>query len=257
MSWKIELVDEVVVVYMNSNKMNLINNLFLHDLNDAFDIIESEHKDSAVVLTSSSDVFSAGLDITQSYPLFKEGDLSKIKTWYEHFKNSLIRVFSFERPLVAAINGHAIAGGLVLALCCDYRIGPNSKSRFGLNEVTIGFPLPSAISEILSYALAPKILERVLFNGLLYEANDAHKLGLFHQQSDKEELLNVAIEYAKQYNKSQIAAYGFSKKAIRAQVLNRINQYSENIDKELPQLLASENTVGSIGRLLESLKSKT
>lgn len=257
MSWKIDLVDDVVIVHMNSNKMNLINNLFLHDLNDAFDIIESDYKDNAVVLTSSGDVFSAGLDISQSYPLFKEGDLEKIKTWYEHFKNSLIRVFSFEGPLVAAINGHAIAGGLVLALCCDYRIGPGSKARFGLNEVTIGFPLPSVIAEILSYTLGSKVAERVLLNGLLYETEDALKLGFFHQLSEKEDLLDIAIDYANQYNKSQIAAYSFSKKALRAHVLNRINQYSDDIDKKLPELLASENTVGSLGRLLESLKNKT
>ncbi len=256
MSWKIDLIDDVVVIYMNSNKMNLINNLFLHDLNDAFDIVENDYKENPVVLTSSGDVFSAGLDITQSYPLFKEGDLSKIKTWYEHFKNSLIRVFSFDRPLIAATNEHAIAGGLVLALCCDHRIATNSTARFGLNEVTIGFPVPSVIAEILTYTLGFRVAERVLLNGLLYEIEDALKLGFFHQLSDKDEIVNAAVDYAKQYNKSQIAAYSFSKIALRKQVLSRIDNYSEDMDKKLPELLSSENTVGSLGRLLESLKNK-
>ncbi|MGH7884860.1 MAG: enoyl-CoA hydratase/isomerase family protein [Thermodesulfobacteriota bacterium] len=256
MSWKIELIDNVVIIHMNSNNMNLINNLFLHDLNDAFDIVEKEYSGCAVVLTSEGDVFSAGLDIVQSYSLFKEGNLEKIESWYEQFRDSLIRVFSFQKPLIAAVNGHAIAGGLVLALCCDYRIACNSNARFGLNEVTIGFPLPSVTAEILSHVLGARVAERVILSGTLYENEDALKLGLFHELSHNDDLLELALGYAKQYNKSQIAAYGYTKKILRKNTIDRIIQYSTNIDMPLPELLSSENTVGSLGRLLESLKNK-
>ena len=69
MSWKIELKEDVVVVYMNSNSMNLMNSGFFDDLNSTFDILESEHKNKPVVLTSEVNAFSAGLDITEIVPI--------------------------------------------------------------------------------------------------------------------------------------------------------------------------------------------
>lgn len=256
MGWKIELIDDIVVVVMNSNRMNLINNMFLNDLNDAFDTIENEYSENAVVLTSGGDVFSAGLDITQSYPLFKEGDIDKIQEWYEQFRDSMLRIFRFKNPLIAAVNGHAIAGGLVLALCCDFRISVGSNAKFGLNEVTIGFPLPSVIAEIVIYSLGASVTERLVFDGHLFEPENALKLGFFHKLSEKDDMIPIAVEYAKQYNKPQIAAYSYSKMAMRQSVIRDIENYSFEFDKELPGILSSENTVESFGKLLESLKNK-
>lgn len=256
MSWKIEQVDDVVVVVMNSDRMNLINNMFLNDLNEAFDIIEDEYSENAVVLTSGGDVFSAGLDINNSYPLFKEGDIEKIEEWYVHLRDSILRVFSFKNPLVAAVNGHAIAGGLVLALCCDFRLAIGSNARFGLNEVTIGFPLPSAIAEIVIYTLGASVTERLLFDGHLFESEDALKLGFFHKLTEKDDILPIAVEYAKQFNKAQISAYGYTKMAMRQSVIRDIEKYSFEFDRELPKILSSDQTVESFGKLLESLKSK-
>ena len=142
MSWEIERTGDVAVVRMNSNPMNVINEGFFSDLEEAFSTLESAHSESPVVLTSSQRAFSAGLDLKYHFSLFTNGDEEEIWQWYKRFRGALLRVFNYEKPVVAAVNGHAIAGGLILALCCDYRVCVDSGARFGLNEITIGFPLP-------------------------------------------------------------------------------------------------------------------
>ncbi|NIP31143.1 MAG: enoyl-CoA hydratase/isomerase family protein, partial [Candidatus Dadabacteria bacterium] len=153
MSWELEIVDGVAVISMNSNAMNIMNNQFFKDLNGTLDEIEASHGNKPVVLTSSANAFSAGLDINEVLPLFSSKNKDAIKLWYENFKNSILRVFSFERPMIAAVNGHAIAGGLILAMCCDYRFVVDDNSKFGLNEISIGFPLPGSIAEIIKHVL--------------------------------------------------------------------------------------------------------
>ena len=119
MSWEIERTGDVAVVRMNSNPMNVIGEGFFSDLDEAFATLESDHTESPVVLTSSERAFSAGLDLKYHLSLFTAGDEEEIWKWYERFRGALLRVFTYERPVVAAVNGHAIAGGLILALCCD------------------------------------------------------------------------------------------------------------------------------------------
>src|SRR5206468_1159438 len=74
--------------------------------------------------------------------------------------------YTFPRPVVTAVNGHAVAGGLVLALCGDVRIGPAS-GQFGLTEVKAGIPFPSAAMAIVRGELAPGPLRRLMLRGEL------------------------------------------------------------------------------------------
>jgi enoyl-CoA hydratase len=69
------------------------------------------------------------------------------------FRETNLRIFKYPRPTVAAINGHAIAGGLITALDCDFRVAARKPSKFGLNEVPIGIPMPAAYVEIIRYTL--------------------------------------------------------------------------------------------------------
>ena len=164
------------------------------------------------------------------------------------------RIFKYSNPVIAAINGHTIAGGLILALCCDYRIGVNSKAKFGLNEVTIGFPLPSVFAEIVNFTLGTRIAQNSILRGILYNVEEARQLGFIHEIVEPDELMEVALSYAGQYNESQIIAYSFSKNALRRHVTEHIENFSLELDKNIPHILSSEQTVNSLKMLLESLK---
>ncbi len=256
MSWEIEKTGGVAVVRMNSNPMNVMNEGFFSDLEEAFSTLESDHAESPVVLTSSQRAFSAGLDLKYHLSLFTAGDEEEIWRWYERFRGALLRVFTYERPVVAAANGHAIAGGLILALCCDYRVCVDSGARFGLNEITIGFPVPSAIAQIVLYALGTAIAQQVMTTGFLYESRDAVRLGFFDESRDADGLLSHCVEFAGQYGPSLIPGYSFSKKALRREVVANMEGVCAEADRELPRVLRGPGVLESLGALVETLGKK-
>lgn len=256
MSWQIERIGDVAVVSMNSNPMNVMGEGFFSDLEEAFATLESDHTESPVVLTSSEKAFSAGLDLKYHLSLFASGDEEEIRQWYERFRGALFRVFTYERPVVAAVNGHAIAGGLILALCCDYRVCVDSGARFGLNEVTIGFPVPSAIAQIALYALGTAVAQQVMTTGFLYEPRDAVRLGFFDESREADELLSHCAQFAGQYGPSLIPGYAFSKRALRREVVANMEGACAEVDRGLPGILRSPGVLESLGALVETLGKK-
>jgi enoyl-CoA hydratase len=116
MAWDIEVMDGCAVVRMNTNKVNVQNDRFFADLHGAFDRLEREFSELPVVLTGQGDVFSSGIDFQFSFEIFGSGSLDTIGEWYRAYRETNLRIFKYPRPMVAAVNGHAIAGGLITAL---------------------------------------------------------------------------------------------------------------------------------------------
>ncbi len=253
LSWKIEKTGNSVIVYMNSNPMNLMNEKFFNDLQNTFDIIQNDYPENPVVLASSERVFSAGLDIKHHFSFFKTADRERIKQWYKQFVASLLRIFTYERPTVAAVNGHAIAGGLIIALCCDYRVCVDSGARFGLNEITIGFPIPAAVARIVLYVLGEKTTQSVLMTGHLYEPSKAKDAGFFNETCEAERLIPYCADFAGQYGPHLLPGYAFSKKALQYGVVKDIKQICSEIDEELPSVLKSAGVLKSLGKMVRIL----
>lgn len=107
---------------MTTNPVNAQNQAFFADLHDAFDRLERDHPDSPVVLTGTGRRFSAGLDLDEHFRLFA-GDPAAIGSWFTGYRATNMRLFTYPRPTVAAVNGHAFAGGLITAAVCDQHRG--------------------------------------------------------------------------------------------------------------------------------------
>jgi enoyl-CoA hydratase len=240
MTWDIEEVSGCAVVRMNSNKVNVQNDRFFADLHEAFDRLEREFGDLPVVLTGQGDVFSAGIDFQYSFDIFGSGDLDKIRQWYRAYRETNLRIFQYPRPTVAAVNGHAIAGGLITALDCDFRIAARKSARFGLNEVPIGIPMPAAYVEIIKYALGDQVGALTTLRGKLYEFEDAERLGFFHEVVEPDQLLDTAISYARCITPDCNTAYAMSKKALQDSVMRQINERTVALDDQLPVGMSDE-----------------
>ena len=197
MAWDIEVLNGCAVVRMNTNKVNVQNDRFFADLHDAFDRLEREFSDLPVVLTGQGDVFSAGIDFQYSFGIFGSGSHDTIRQWYRTYRETNLRIFQYPRPTVAAVNGHAIAGGLITAFDCDFRVAARKPARFGLNEVPIGIPMPAAYVEIIKYALGGPVAALATLRGKLYELEEASRLGFFHEVVEPDKLLETAISYAR------------------------------------------------------------
>ena len=254
MNWLIEEEEGAVVIKMSSNKLNIMNDSFFTDLNNAFDIIDTDYPDLPVVLTSVGNVFSAGFDLDHCFPIFENGNREEVQQWFDQTRSSILRVFEFERPLIGAVNGHAIAGGLILALCCDIRFAVSTNAKFGLNEITIGFPMPSVFAEIIKNALGNRRSEEILFKGILYNPDDAFKIGIFHDITDHHNLMDMALGYASEFNGDNMHAYKAAKKVMRNEVNDRIQRLSTKLDEDIAEKLCSDDTVNSLRKILTSLK---
>ncbi|SKD04372.1 enoyl-CoA hydratase [Burkholderia sp. CF099] len=240
MAWSIEEFNGCALVRMNTNKVNVQNDHFFADLHDAFDRLEREFGDLPVVLTGQGDVFSAGIDFQYSFDIFGSGDAEKIRQWYQAYRETNLRIFQYPRPTVAAVNGHAIAGGLITALDCDFRIAARKPARFGLNEVPIGIPMPAAYVEIIKYTLGDQVGALTTLRGELYEFEEAERLGFFHEVVEPEQLLDTATSYARCITPDCNTAYAMAKKALQDSVMRQINERTVALDDQLPFGMSDE-----------------
>ena len=172
MSWRIERRGRVAVVTMNTNKVNAQNRAFFADLHGAFDALERDHAESPVVLIGQGGRFSAGLDLDEHFRLFA-GDRDSVTAWFADYRATNMRLFTYPRPTVAAVNGHAYAGGLITAAVCDYRVAISDGARFGLNEVPIGIPMPAAYVRMLAYAWGEPVAARACLLGEIFDPRQA------------------------------------------------------------------------------------
>ncbi len=240
MAWEIEVVDECAVVRMNTNKVNVQNDQFFADLHRTFDSLERDYNELPVVLTGHGDAFTAGIDFQYSFEIFGSGSAEKIHAWYKAYRETNLRIFTYPRPTVAAINGHAIAGGLITALDCDFRIAARKTAKFGLNEVPIGIPMPAAYVEIIKYALGDQVGALTTLRGMLYGIEEADKLGFFHEVVESEQLIATAIRYARCITPDCNTAYAMSKKALQDAVLRQIDERTVALDAQLPVGMGDE-----------------
>jgi len=221
MTWNIERNGRVAVVTMNTNKVNAQNQRFFADLHDALDRLESEHNECPVVLTGQGQRFSAGLDLGEHFPIFA-GDAEGVTEWFATYRATNMRLFTYPRPVVAAVNGHAFAGGLVTAGVCDRRIAAAGAFRFSLNEVLIGIPMPAVYVRMLGYAWGEQISARVSLFGETFTIDQALEVGILHEVVPADDLLERAIGVAGSIPEDCIEQYAFTKRAAQAAALRDI-----------------------------------
>ncbi len=134
-----------------------------------------------LLLTGAGDAFSAGLNLKEVASLDADGMRDFLLTL-----EALIQdLFAYPGPTVAAVNGHAIAGGAVLALCCDHIVATtNPRVRIGLNEVALGLRFPPTVLQVVSHRLPRRHHAQVLLGAALHAPADALRLGLVDQLAD-------------------------------------------------------------------------
>ncbi len=241
---------------MQTNPVNAQNREFFVDLHDAFDRLEEHHARSPVVLTGSGERFSAGLDLGEHFPLFA-GDPETVRTWFADYRATNVRLFTYPRPVVAAINGHAFAGGLITAAACDHRIVAASESaRFGINEVPIGIPMPAVYLRILQYAWGEPVAARLSLHGEVISGADLLRLGVAHASASSNELLDRAVAVAELTPDDCIDQYAFTKRALQAPALRDIEALSDPLDELLPEAMTSPDARHAHRRYWATLKGR-
>lgn len=191
---KTEHHEKVLVIKMDRGVTNAINLALIRELTK---ILDKAKKDSAVhslVLTSANEkFFSIGFDIPRLYELDKRG----FKTFFQAFNKLCLDLYTFPKPIIAALAGHAIAGGCILALCCDYRMISEGKKLMGLNEIKLGVPVPYAADCILRELVGFHYAREILDMGEFYRPEELFEMGMVDELLPLKEVLAKSIEKAR------------------------------------------------------------
>lgn len=250
MPWDVELTEKAALVSMNSNPAGVMNEGFFDDLHSAFSSLAEKHPSTPVVLASAAKTFSSGLDLDECVPMFRRGDKKEIDAWFERFYSSMVTVLEHSAPVVAAIGGHAIAGGCLLALCCDTRIAEEGKPRIGLNEETIGFPMPFSLAALVTGALGTRRGKRVMKRGEIYSALDARELGIISRICLSGEAVRTALAEAE-----RLLDAGFGGKRAKAHITGKVRKLFNKEDRyRLAGRLSDPEVVEKLETLMQTLK---
>jgi enoyl-CoA hydratase len=186
---RVERSGPVAVLRLENGKANSISPSFLERLQRLLGEIGDAR---AAVMIGQGSAFSAGLDL----PALVELDREAMRSFILGFDEVMLRVFELPVPLVAAVNGHAVAGGCVLALQADVRIGADREARIGLNETQLGIGLPAVVLETLRAQVPGPSLAVLALEGKLVSPREALQLGLLHEVVPEAELLSRAMARA-------------------------------------------------------------
>lgn len=171
----------------------------------------------AVVLTGTGSSFSAGVDLVR---LVKDGPAYG-KRFLPVLDTMLRDALTFPKPLIAAVNGHAIAGGCILAAACDRRIMAEGTGRIGLPELLVGVPFPALPLQIVSARMSDAAFRGLVLTGRMVQVDEAIALGLIDEKSPAEALLDRAIAAANQLAAFPPGAFALTKEAFTALILDR------------------------------------
>ena len=186
---EIEKHGEIALLHMRAGKANSMSTRFL----DAFGAaLDDAYAARALVITGDGNAFSAGLALPELIDLDRAGITAHI----DHFEQTMRRLLTFPRATVAAINGHAFAGGCVLALMCDVRVMAAGDAMIGLNEVQLGIGLPAIVIEPLRARIAPSLFGPVALEGRLVKPELALAMQLVDEVVDPELLKERALAIA-------------------------------------------------------------
>lgn len=196
---------------------NAINGELAGELIGAVHEAEADDRVGGLLLAASGKLFSPGLDLQELIEL----DRSEMRRFLDRFNACMLKLYSFSKPLVAAIHGHAIAGGYLLTLTADWRI-LRRGARVGLAEMQVGVPFPFGVSMILRESVPRAHLEELALFGRDYEDRQALEAGLVHELFPEEEFEPACLRRLAELVAKDPAAFAITKRYLRSATVERI-----------------------------------
>ena len=178
----------------------------------------------AVVLTGAGSIFCAGVDLIR---LTQEGS-AYVQRFLPLLSRFLRALFAFPKPIVAACNGHAIAGGCVIVLACDVRLMAQGTGKIGVAELLVGVPFPSAALETVRFVVPQNRLQQLVYSGRTLEPDDALASGFVDEVVAAADLQTRAQTIARQLAAIPAESFRLTKRYLRADALARMDAGKDN-----------------------------
>lgn len=207
----------VTVVRLNRPPANAFCLEFAREMEAALDC-EAVREAEALVFTGTERFFSGGLDlkIVPTYTKEEQRDFLAV------LNRAIGKLYASPVPVVAAVNGHAVAGGFILALAGDYRIGPTGTARFGLTEAQVGIPFPAVPMIILQAECRPQDARYITLFARTFGSDEAHRRGIFDELAPPQAVLERAVEIARDMARMPADGYRRIKHQLRRAAIEKI-----------------------------------
>jgi enoyl-CoA hydratase len=248
-SIQIERVGQIAVLRIDRPPANAIDLDLANEFATALEGVETIDGIAALIVTGTGNCFSAGLDL-KALPSYDRAQQQAMVMQVNRLFGGL---YGLPLPTIAAVNGHAIAGGVILTLCCDYRIGAEGDYKLGLAEARVGVPFPVAAMAIVQSELSHPVSRKMVLTARNSSPGEALSMGVLDELQPLELLLTQAMEVAQEMAAMPRSIYGRIKRELRGPALARIDDaISNRKEPMLDSWLSNETRAASA----EALKRK-
>jgi enoyl-CoA hydratase len=238
---EVESVDGVALLRMRHGRANALDIELCEALTARFADLR-DNAAEAIVLTGNGAIFSAGVDLKR----LVAGGADYVRVFLPALHRLYEEIYFHPKPVVAAINGHAVAGGAILACCADRRIMGHEVGRIGVTELLVGVPFPALAFEILRASVPAEYLAEFAYSGATYMTDDALECGWVDEIAEPEELLEDAVAVARELASIAPAAFAETKGQMRAPVADRYRSSGEATDEAVTALWCADDTLARV-----------
>jgi enoyl-CoA hydratase len=237
---------KVTILRMVRGKGNALNVDLATALVEALDRLE-QGPARAGILTGQGNVFGAGVDLTE----LLAGGPEYVRRFVPVLLRGFERLATFPKPLVAAVNGHAIAGGAILMLACDQRLLARGTARIGLTEVKVGVLFPAWALEVARFTTPPEHFSTLICTGRTWPPEEALARGLVDELVEPERLLDRACEVAEEMAAIPPATFTATKRALRRPMIEAAQRQAALTDAAVLEYWCAPETLRHVAAFAE------
>lgn len=216
------------------------------------ELAELADNETALVLTGTGPAFSAGVDLFR----ILDGGAAYIDQFIPALSGAFEDIFAYRRPVVAAVNGHAIAGGCVIAACADHRLMADGRGRIGVPELLVGVAFPASALAAVRYAVGDVGVADLLYSGVTLLPAEAQQRGLVDEVVPEAELLDRAVAKAEQLAAVPPATFAHTKRSLRDRYWTEMDGTGRQRDVEMLEVWKSPGTLAAIAAYAEKTIGK-
>ena len=235
---EVKTAEGIATIILNRGKVNALNDMVVDELRAILQESEVDQDIKAIVISGYGKFFSFGFDIPEFLSFTKE----EFTNYLTKFTDLYTYLFLYPKPVVAALNGHTIAGGCMLALACDNRVMVAGKGKISLNEISFGSSVFAGSTEMLRFWIGSANATKVLYSGAMYSAEEAMSLGLVHEVLTEDKLMGQARRIASDLASKQSPAFASIKSLLRKPTAEVMMQKEKASIREFVDIWYSEPT---------------
>ncbi len=232
----VERHDNIATLALKRDRVNALNSSVVGELAEAFRCLEDDAAVKSVILTGTGAFFSFGFDIPEFLPYPKE----RFTEYLNGFTAFYTYLFMYPKPVIAALNGHTIAGGCMIALACDYRVMVTGRARISLNEIAFGSSVFAGSTEMLRFWCGGSNAAKILYSGGMFGAEEALEMGLINKASVESDLMPHATAQAVDMGAKDPKAFASIKKLLRGPIAEKMKSREAASIREFADIWYSE-----------------